>query len=233
MKKYIIVGGSSGIGLALTQELSIAGNNVIVMSRNNENVKDLTNVIHYRVDVSDSSPAFPEIIGAINGIVYSPGSITLKPFKNLKPEQFLSDFNINLLGAVKVISRYFENLNEAGNGSIVLYSTVAVQTGMNYHASIAAAKGAVEGLTRSLAAEFAPSIRVNCIAPSLTNTPLAERLLNSDAKKSAAAERHPLKKIVSAEDIASLTAFLLLDKTAFITGQIIKADGGLSSIHSF
>ena len=210
MKTYIIAGGSSGIGLALTRKLSNAGDKVIVMSRNGNNLKDIKNVVHHSIDFTDSTPAFPDLNSNINGIVYSPGSITLKPFKNLKPEQFISDFNINLLGAVKLINRYLDILKNAGNSSIVLYSTVAVQTGMNYHSSIAAAKGAVEGLTRSLAAEFAPNIRANCIAPSLTQTNLAERLLNSEVKMNAATDRHPLKKIGTADEIADLTEFLLL-----------------------
>ncbi|MCK7516854.1 MAG: SDR family oxidoreductase [Ignavibacteriales bacterium] len=139
--------------------------------------------------------------------------MNLKPFKSLKIDDFQNDFEVNLLGADKSHQQIFPNLKSAEKASIVLFSTVAVQTGMPYHASIAAAKGAIEGLTRSLAAEFAPGIRVNCIAPSITNTPLAEKLLNNEAKLKASEDRHPLKRIGSAEEIAELVAFLLSDKS--------------------
>lgn len=172
----------------------------------------------------------PQISEPLNGIVYCPGTINLKPLKSLKLEDFQNDFEVNLLGAVKVINKYFNNLKEAGKSSIVLFSTVAVQTGMPYHASIASAKGAVEGLTRSLAAEFAPNIRVNCIAPSITNTPLAEKLLNNETKVKSSEDRHPLKRIGDAKEIAEAVAFLISDSASFITGQIIKIDGGISSI---
>jgi len=172
----------------------------------------------------------PQIEEAVDGIVYCPGTINLKPLKSLKIEDFQNDFDVNLLGAVKVINRYLNNLKSVEKSSIVLFSTVAVQTGMQYHASIASAKGAVEGLTRSLAAEFAPHIRVNCIAPSITNTPLAEKLLNNDAKLKASEDRHPLKRIGNAKEIAEIIEFLLSDKSGFMTGQIIKVDGGISSI---
>jgi NAD(P)-dependent dehydrogenase (short-subunit alcohol dehydrogenase family) len=148
----------------------------------------------------------------------------------LKLDDFQNDFEVNVLGAVKVINKYFANLKSSENSSIVLFSTVAVQTGMQYHASIAAAKGAIEGLTRSLAAEFSPNIRVNCIAPSITDTPLAEKLLNNEAKLNASEERHPLKRIGSSEEIAKTVEFLLSPSSGFITGQILKVDGGISSV---
>ena len=188
------------------------------------------NVAFYHADITKTIDELPNIEGKINGIVYCPGTINLKPLKSLKLEDFQNDLEINLLGAVKVINKYFSNLKSAEKASIVLFSTVAVQTGMPYHASIASAKGAIEGLTRSLAAEFAPSIRVNCIAPSITNTPLADKLLNNESKLKASEDRHPLKRIGSAEEIAHTVEFLLSDKSGFITGQIIKIDGGISSV---
>ena len=134
------------------------------------------------------------------------------------------------MGAIAVIQKLLPNLKQAETSSIVLFSTVAVQTGMGFHASIAASKGAIEGLARSLASEFAPKIRVNCIAPSLTDTPLAERLLNSPEKREASAARHPLKAIGAPADIASAAAFLLSDQASWMTGQILHIDGGMSSV---
>lgn len=229
MKTYLIIGGTSGIGLETTKLLS-QNNRVIVISREQKNIDGLLNVIFYPADVTKTIDDLPNIDGEINGIVYCPGTINLKPIKSLKIEDFQNDFEVNVLGAVKIINKYFANLKSAENASIVLFSTVAVQTGMQYHASIASAKGAIEGLTRSLAAELAPSIRVNCIAPSITNTPLAEKLLNNEAKLKASEDRHPLKRIGSAKEISELVSFLLSENSGFITGQIIKADGGISSV---
>ncbi|MBK6875111.1 MAG: SDR family oxidoreductase [Ignavibacteria bacterium] len=228
MKTYLVVGGTSGIGLEMTKMLC-RDDSVIVISRQNKNLDGLQNVHFLSADVTNASE-LPEISKSIHGIAYCPGTINLKPLRGLKPEDFRNDFEINLLGAVNVIGKYLNNLKSADASSVVLFSTVAVQTGMPYHASIASAKGAVEGLTRSLAAELAPGVRVNCIAPSITNTPLAERLLNSETKLKSSEERHPLKKIGNAHEIAELGTFLLSEKSSFITGQIIKADGGLSSL---
>lgn len=229
MKTYLIIGGTSGIGLESTKILS-QDNRVIVISRTNKNLENIQNVEYYSADVTKSIEELPSISESINGLVYCPGSINLKPFKSLKIEDFQNDFDVNVLGVIKVINKYFNNLKSAEKSSIVLFSTVAVQTGMQYHASIAAAKGAIEGLSRSLAAEFAPSIRVNCIAPSITSTPLAEKLLNNETKLKTSEERHPLKRIGDAKDIAELVRFLISDSSGFITGQIIKVDGGMSSI---
>ncbi len=231
MRTYLIVGGTSGIGLETTKILN-QNNRVIVLSREKRNIDGLENLEFFSVDVTKSVDELPQINEPIHGLVYCPGTINLKPLKSLKIEDFQNDFEVNLIGAVKVINKYFNNLKETGKSSIVLFSTVAVQTGMQYHASIASAKGAVEGLTRSLAAEFAPNIRVNCIAPSITNTPLAEKLLNNEAKMKASEDRHPLKRIGSAKEIAETVSFLLSDSASFITGQIVKVDGGISSIKS-
>lgn len=231
MNTYLVIGGTSGIGLETTKLLS-QNNRVVVLSREKRNLDGLKNVEFFLADITKSADELPQISEPINGLVYCPGTINLKPLKSLKIEDFQNDFEVNLLSAVKVINKYFNNLKSAGKSSIVLFSTVAVQTGMPYHASIASAKGAVEGLTRSLAAEFAPNIRVNCIAPSITNTPLAEKLLNNEAKLKSSEDRHPLKRIGDSKEIAETVAFLLSDSTSFITGQIIKVDGGLSSIKS-
>ncbi len=229
MKTFLVVGGTSGIGLETTKLLS-QNNRVIVLSRTNRNLEGINNVEFHSADVTKSVDELPSIAEKIDGLVYCPGTINLKPLKSLKLEDFQNDFEVNLLGAVKVINKYFNNLRSAEKASIVLFSTVAVQTGMPYHASVASSKGAVEGLTRTLAAEFAPNIRVNCIAPSITNTPLAEKLLNNETNVKASEDRHPLKRIGSAEEIAQTVEFLLSEKSGFITGQIIKVDGGISSI---
>ena len=229
MKTFLIVGGTSGIGLETTKILS-KNNKIIVLSRTQRNLDGLANVEFHSADVTKSIDELPNIDGAIDGVVYCPGTINLKPITSLKVEDFQNDFEVNLLGAVKVINKYFKNLKSSEKPSIVLFSTVAVQMGMQYHASIASAKGAVEGLTRSLAAEFAPAVRVNCIAPSITNTPLAEKLLNNEAKLKASEDRHPLKRIGSSEDIAKTVEYLLSDNAGFVTGQIIKVDGGISSV---
>jgi len=227
MATFLIIGSSSGIGASLSESLLTNGHSVVGISRTNKNSLST----HFAFDVT-SNEAFPIVNGVIDGLVYCPGSIVLKPFRGLKETDFLQDFNLNLISAVKAIQAYLPNLQQSENSSIVLFSTVAVQTGMPFHASVAAAKGAVEGLTRSLAAEFAPKIRVNCIALSLTDTPLASRLLDSETKITGAKERHPLKKIASANEIAQMAAFLLSPSAGFMTGQIIKMDGGISSVKS-
>ena len=227
--RYVIVGASKGIGHAIARNLSDGGHHITALSRSSGELADVANVDFHAYDVAGGGD-FPEIPEAVNGLVYCPGTINLKPFHRLTDEDFWDDFNINLLGAVRVIRKFLPNLKEASDPSIVLFSTVAVQTGMGFHASVSAAKGAVEGLTRALAAEFAPKIRVNCIAPSLTDTPLAEKLLNTPEKREASAARHPLKKIGSADDIASMAEFLLSEKSGWITGQIFHVDGGMSSI---
>lgn len=229
-KNYLIAGGSSGIGLALTNILSEAGNKVIVISRNSDQLQINDNIKHHKVDILNNSDTFPSFDFELDGLVYCPGSINLKPFKSLKEQDYVDDFKINALGVVKVTNHYLNNLKKAEKSSIVLFSTVAVQTGMPYHASVAMAKGAVEGLTRSLAAELAPNIRVNAIAPSLTDTPMASRLLSSDEKKEASAKRHPLNSIGNPEEIAKAASFLLSNDSGWITGQIIHIDGGISSL---
>jgi len=229
-KTYLIAGGSSGIGLALVKKLTAAGHHVTVISRTGGNLAGLPNVTHLQKDLLTDDISDSELPDALDGAAYCPGSINLKPFRSLKPDAFLEDFNINLLGAVKVLQAAHKALKKAGHPSVVLFSTVAVGQGMPFHASVAAAKGAVEGLARSLAAEWAPNIRVNCIAPSLTDTPLAARLLSSDEKKEAAGTRHPLKRVGTAEEIASFAHFLLSQESGWMSGQVIGLDGGMSTL---
>ena len=230
-RNYLIIGGTSGIGKALVNKLlENTDHRVTVLSRNADSSADRDRLRHVRGDATSNelpADALPDIL---HGLAYCPGSINLKPFRSLGIDQFQEDFDINVLGAVRVLQATHKALRKSRTGSVVFFSTVAVQTGMPYHASVAAAKGAVEGLTRSLAAEFAPHIRFNCLAPSLTDTPLAERLLATDDKREASAKRHPLQRVGRPEDIAELAAYLLSDKSSWITGQVIGIDGGLGSL---
>ncbi|NUM69363.1 MAG: SDR family oxidoreductase [Ignavibacteriaceae bacterium] len=228
MSVYLVVGGSGGIGNALVKNLLGKGHKVYSVSRNIPEIAH-PELISFSCDVLSPDP-LPEIKEPLNGLVYAPGSVNLRPFTSLKQTDFQNDMSINLYGAVRVLQNYLPALKKAGDASVVMFSTVAVQLGLPYHASVAAAKGAVEGLIRSLAAEFAPAIRVNGIAPSLTDTQLAGKLLNTDEKRKMAAERHPLKRYGSADEIAETAAFLLSPAGSWITGQIIHADGGLSSL---
>lgn len=219
-RNYLIVGGSKGIGLSLAQLLT-PQHHVLTTSR-----QPGASLVW---NAGDPFPTegLPE---HLDGLVYAPGTINLKPFHRLTDSEFQEDWQVNVMGAVRVIRTVLPLLKKGISPSIVLFSTVAVQQGLPFHASIAMAKGAIEGLTRSLAAELAPTIRVNAIAPSITDTPLAEKLLGSPEKKNASAERHPLKKIGLPEDHAQLAEFLLSTRAGWITGQVFGVDGGLSRI---
>jgi len=230
MAKYVVIGGSSGIGLQLSNDLAASGHDVTVLSRHRSDEMN-DNIEHVELDILKDdidTGKFDEV----DGLAYCPGSINLKPFKALKEDDFLNDFKINVLGAVKAIQAFEKFLKKSDIGSVVLFSTVAVGQGMPYHASTAAAKAAIEGLGRSLAAEFAPKIRVNMIAPSITDTPMADNLLSTEDKQKKSAERHPLKLVGKPSDIADASAFLLSEKSRWITGQVFGIDGGLSTLRS-
>ncbi len=232
--RIAIVGATSGIGLALARALSGQGAQVLSFSRAPQFPEALAGIRHLACDATTADFPADKLPEALEGLVYCPGSIRLRPFNRLTAEEFRSDFEINCLGAVKVIQACLPALKNASSGaSIVLFSTVAVRTGMPFHASIASAKGAVEGLVRSLAAELAPKIRVNAVAPSLTDTPLAAQLLADETKRRASAERHPLKRIGSAAELAGAVMFLLSAASAWMTGQILHVDGGLGRVLTF
>ena len=226
MKTIILIGASSAVAKSLANILKSNNYAVISVSRTKPVAP---HDIFYEFDVS-SDEVMPEIDSCIDGLIYFPGTINLKPFRSIKQSDLEFDFKINVLGAVKSIQSFSKNLSLSESASIVLFSTVAVQTGMPFHASVASSKGAIEGLTRSLAAEFAPKIRVNCIAPSLTNTPMAERLLSSPEKIESSALRHPLKQIGQPEDLAEMAYFLISNASKWMTGQILHLDGGMSSL---
>lgn len=227
MKNIVVIGGGSGVGAALVS--SLKQNNQIFASFNNSTIKAETNVQPFKLNVLEEEWDLNSLPDEIHGLVYCPGSINLMPFKRIKPEDFEKDYKLQVIGAIKIIQSLLEPLKK-GNASIVFFSTVAVKIGYNFHSQVASSKGALEGLTKALAAEFAPMIRVNTIAPSLTDTPLAVRLLNNAEKKAAHGEKHPLKRVGEPEDIADAAEFLLSDKSSWITGQIIHVDGGISSL---
>lgn len=227
-KNILIIGGSSGIGLALAEQLA-PQNNVFIASRSGNAVQHL-DIQHINFDATQDDLDTSQLPDELHGFIYCPGSINLRPFKGLKLEAFQSDFEINVLGAIRSLKSVLTHLSASGNAAVVLYSTVAVQTGMPFHSSVAASKGAIEGLTRSLAAEFAPKIRVNAIAPSLVNTPLASKFLNNEAKMDKANERHPLGRVGTAKEIAQATTFLLGEQSSWMTGRVLQLDGGIGNL---
>jgi 3-oxoacyl-[acyl-carrier protein] reductase len=224
MKTYLVVGHASGIGAALTESLLDRGDAVIGVARRSVDLQH-PRLQQIQADVLNwDGSGLPDVL---DGFVYAPGSINLKPFRSYTAEDFRSEFEINALGAALTLQKVERRLR-AARGSALLFSTVAVGQGMSYHTSIAMAKGAVEGLVRSLAAEWAPAVRVNAVAPSLTETPLAAKLLGTESRSAAAAERHPLKRVGLPEDVAR--AGLTLLDNSWITGQVLGVDGGMSTL---
>jgi len=225
----LIIGASSGIGLATAQLLQAEGANLFTASRKTpQGVQSQ----HVTWDVNDSAEGiFNDLPEVLHGIVYAPGTFNLKPIQRFSLDDFKHDFQVNVLGAVSTIQANLGRLRKANGASIVLFSTVAVQTGMDFHASIATSKGAVEGLTRSLAAELAAAkIRCNALAPSLTDTPLVNVLLSTDEKRDASNKRNPIGRVGTPHDLAAMVKLLLSDDGSWITGQVIGIDGGMGRL---
>jgi 3-oxoacyl-[acyl-carrier protein] reductase len=224
MKTIIVVGGSKGIGNAIVTSL-LSSHKIINISRTASDISH-ENLTHYNCDVVNEE--LPDLDHA-DGLVYCPGSINLKPINRLSIDDFKSDFEINVLGAVKAVQKYLPLLKKGENPSIILFSTVAAKLGMPFHASVAASKSAVEGLTKSLGAELAPTIRVNAIAPTVTDTDLASKLLRNERMIENMNERHPLKKYLQPQEVADMAIFLLSEKAASLSGQIFQMDCGIVS----
>ena len=224
MSKILVIGGSKGIGKAIITSL-VDEKSIVNISRTAPSLPH-NNLTHYTCDIlTDDLPEIEEL----DTIIYCPGSINLKPISRLKLEDFRNDFEINVIGAVKTIQHYLPALKKGNNPSILLFSTVAAKLGMPFHASVAAAKSAVEGLTKSLGAELAPLIRVNAIAPTVTDTDLASKLLRNERMIENITQRHPLKKYLAPKEVADLAAFLISDKASSISGQIFELDCGIVS----
>lgn len=229
-KNIVVIGAGKGIGLNIAANLA-EENNVIALSRTATGEVQNLNVVFHQFDILTDSYSEFEFPEEIHGLVYCPGSINLKPFHRFSEEEFLEDFQLNFMGAVKAVQHFLPALKKSKNASIVFFSTVAAKIGMPFHSSIASSKSALEGLTISLSAELANyNVRVNAIAPSLTNTGLAEKLLSSQEKMDASANRHPLKRIGTPEEMGKIASFLLSKDASWITGQIIAVDGGMGSI---
>jgi len=228
-KNIVVIGGTSGIGNELVRILD-QDHHVFVFSRTNKNLEGLQASYTVEDVQSEQDPNIAHLPEQIDGLIYCPGTINLRPVQNLKKQSLLKDLEVNFFGIHRWVQALLPRLKKSEQSSIVLFSTVAVKVGMPYHTSIAAAKGAVEAYGKSLAAELAPKVRVNIIAPSLTHTPLADKYLNNDEKLQKSAARHPLHAVGSPKEIAELAAFLALEKSSWMSGQIIQVDGGLSTL---
>jgi NAD(P)-dependent dehydrogenase (short-subunit alcohol dehydrogenase family) len=224
MKKIVVIGGSKGIGSAIVKSL-VENNQVVNISRSVPLLSH-TNLTHFSCDIlTDELPD----IDQIDSLIYCPGSINLKPISRLSLDDFRTDYEINVISAVKAIQHFLPALKKGNNPSILLFSTVAAKLGMPFHASVAAAKSGVEGLAKSLGAELAPTIRVNAIAPTVTDTDLASKLLRNERMIESITERHPLKKFLAPQEVADMATFLISDKARSISGQIFELDCGIVS----
>ena len=224
MKNIVIIGGSKGIGNAILLQ-QLENNKVYNISRTATEISH-QNLTHFSLDVLNDM--LPEIEN-VDTLIYCPGSITLKPIGNLNIDDFRNDFEINVIGAVKAIQKYLPALKKGFNPSIILFSTVAAKLGMPFHASIATAKSGVEGLVKSLGAELASSVRVNAIAPTITETSLSAGILRNDRMKENMIERHPMKGYLKPEEVADMANFLISENAKSISGQVFEMDYGIVS----
>jgi len=229
MGNFLIIGGSTGIGQALVESLAKEGHQIFA-TYNNHPQEDTENVTFLKYDVINDNLDVNVIPEKLDGLTYCPGSINLKPFSSFSSQDFIKDYQINVVGATTIIRKFLPHLKRSDQGSIVLFSTVAVQSGFNFHSLVSSSKGAIEGLTRALSAELAPKIRVNAIAPSVTDTPLAGKLLSNDQRREMLADQNPMKRVATAYDIAQAAHYLLKTESSYVTGQIIHVDGGMSII---
>ena len=232
--KYLVVGATGSIGSNLAEQLHASGKEIHLVGRNEDNTKALAQKLNCSFTVADVlKDGFVERIKTdiqdIKGIAYCVGSIDLKPLRMVSENDFQKCMKLNLYSAVEVIKAYQDSLKK-NKGSIILFSTVAAKRGFTNHSIISSTKAAVEGLTISLAAEFAPNIRVNCIAPSLTNSKISQPILKNTIMAEGIAKAHPMKRIGEGKDAAAMAKFLLTEESSWITGQIIGVDGGRSSI---
>ena len=227
-KNILIIGGNSDIGLEINNLAKAEGHSVYGTSRDETTSSNYDNFIH--LDPNQSLDALDNIPEDIHGLVYCPGTINLKSLQRLTLEDVKAEMEVNFYGAFNVIKKVLPNLKKNDGASVVLFSTVAANTGMPMHSSIAASKSALEGFAISLAAELAPRFAINCVAPSIVDTKLASHILSTDERKEASAQRHPLKSIGTSKSIATSAYFLLSAKENWITGQVISADGGLSTL---
>ena len=227
MRNILIIGGTKGIGKAII-DLLIEENKITCMSRN---VSDYNHENYNHIQLDATLDNFPDL-EKIDSLVYCPGSINLKPISTLSIEDFRNDFELNVIGAVKSIKKYLPLLKKGENPSILLFSTVATKLGMPYHASVSASKSAIDGIVKTLGAELAPKIRINAIAPTITNTELASKILRNEKVLENMIERHPLKKILSADEVAKMAKFLITEDGSSISGQIINMDAGIVSFKS-
>ncbi len=231
MKNILLVGAGSGIGLR-TAQLLAPESSLFIATRSPKPELEALNVPVQILTVGTAPLTnILEVPEVLHGLVYCPGSINLKPFLRLTPEDFMADFEQNVVGAVNVIHAALPALKKAEGASVVLFSTVAAKRGMPFHGSVAASKSAVEGLAKSLAAEYSSAgIRVNVVAPSLTDTDLAANLLSTEEKRVAGAKRHPLQRVGTPDDMAQMVRFLLSDASSWMTGEVIGVDGGLGNL---
>jgi len=227
MKNIVIVGGTKGIGKAIVSEV-VDNNNVVCLSRNQTDFSHENYTFHNFDALVDDYPDFE----SVDCLIYCPGSINLKPISTLSLDDFRNDFELNVIGAVRAIKKYLNLLKKSGSASILLFSTVATKLGMPYHASVSVAKSGIDGLVKTLGSELAPKVRINAIAPTITNTELASKILRNDKVIKNMVERHPLKKILSSNEVAKMASFLISEDASSISGQIFNMDAGIVSFKS-